>query len=334
MVFARFRSSSRLHRARWLGGALGLAAIASAPAASPAAAQDSAAAATEDDSEIVVNAAPEDAERGRNFIKALQVTALNVQAARWADPVCIGVSGTSRPIAERFGTRINAVASQIGARLGETGCKPNLLVVFTPGASAFMAQMRRTSAARLHEIPKRLENFTFGKSAPVRWWYNTDVMGNDGRPLTAGATGLVACAGPCALPSLNANVRSQNTYSSSTVRAPTVRHIKSAVVVIDTALAAGRSVDSLADYAALVGLAEIWPNREAVPTGSILSLFAAPARTGDDAPVLSAMDRSFLCELYRLPLDRAGQYQRGLLQQAVTLAQDRCFDRAEGKGKG
>lgn len=328
MVFARLRSPFRLHRARWLGGVFGLAAIASA-----AAAQDTVAT-TDDDSDIVVTATPEDAERGRNFIKALQVTALNVQAARWADPVCIGVSGTSRPIAERLGSRINAVASQIGATLGEAGCKPNLLVVFTQDGSAFMAQMRRTSAARLHEIPKRLESFTFGKSAPVRWWYNTDVLGSDGRPLTVGTTGLVTCAGPCELPSLNANVRSQSTYTSSIVRAPTVRHIKSAVVVIDTALAAGRSVDSLADYAALIGLAEVWPNQEAVPTGSILSLFAAPPRTGDDAPVLSAMDRSFLCELYRLPLDRAGQYQRGLLQQAVTHAQDRCFDRAEGKAKG
>lgn len=307
-------------------------AVAVAFAGSAGLAQDASAPPPSDDSEIVVSGTAEDINRARNYIQALQVTALNVQAARWADPVCIGVSGTARPIAERLGSRINAVASQIGATLGAAGCKPNLLVVFTPDASAFMAQMRRTSAARLHEIPKRLESFTFGKSAPVRWWYSTDVMGNDGRPLTAGATGLVACAGPCALPSLNANVRSQNTYSSSTVRAPTVRHIKSAVVVIDTALAAGRSVDSLADYAALVGLAEIWPNREAVPTGSILSLFAAPARTGDDAPVLSAMDRSFLCELYRLPLDRAGQYQRGLLQQAVTLTQDGCFDRAEGKG--
>jgi hypothetical protein len=324
MVFAR--SPSRLHRARWLGGALGLAAVASAVAA-----QDSAAAADES-GDIVVSATAEDAERGRNYIKALQVTALNVQAARWAEPVCIGVSGTSRPIAERFAGRINAVASQIGAKRGEAGCKPNLLVIFARDASDYMAQMRRTSAARLQEIPKRREAFTFGKRAPVRWWYNTDVVGSDGRPLNAGATGLVACGGPCSLPSLNANVRSQNTYSSSIVRAPTVRHIKSAVVVIDTALAAGQTVDSLSDYAALVGLAEIWPDESALPTGSILSLFAAPARTGDDAPVLGAMDRSFLCELYRLPLDRAGQYQRGLLQRAVSLPEDRCFDRPDGEG--
>jgi hypothetical protein len=286
----------------------------------------------DDDSEIVVSGTAEDINRARNYIQALQVSSFNVQAARWADPICVGVTGTSPAIAERLAGRINAAASQIGAKRGEAGCKPNLLVIFARDASDYMAQMRRTSAAQLQEIPKRREAFTFGKTAPIRWWYSTDVMGADGRPLTAGGTGLVACGGPCALPSLNSNVRSQNTYSSSIVRAPTVRHIKSAVVVIDVPLAAGRSVDSLGDYAALVSLAELWPDNSTVPAGSILGLFSAPPSAAGEAPLLGTMDRRFLCELYRLPLDRSGQYHKGTLTRAVSAAQDRCFDAPDGKG--
>lgn len=322
MVF----STPPLRRARWLGCVLAAAGLASA-----AVAQD-ADTPPKDDSEIVVSGSAEDSDRSRNYIKALQVTALNMQAARWSDPICIGVSGTSRPIAERLAGRINAAASQIGAKLGKPGCKPNLLVVFTQDASSFMAQMRRTSTARLQEIPKRRENFTFGKTAPVRWWYTTDVMGSDGRPLTAGTTGMVQCPGPCEMPSMGQNVRSQATYSSSIVRTPTVRHIKSAVVVIDVPLAAGRTVDSLGDYSALVSLAEIWPDDGALPAGSILSLFAAPPQEEGDPPLLGAMDRRFLCELYRMPLDRSSQYQRGVLQQAVSLPQDRCFDGTTDNG--
>ncbi|MFL0671716.1 MAG: hypothetical protein ACJLS3_09950 [Erythrobacter sp.] len=309
-------------------------AIALAGSAGAALAQDASAPPPSDDSEIVVSGTAEDINRARNYIQALQVTALNVQAARWADPICVGVTGTSPAIAERLAGRINAAASQIGAKRGEAGCKPNLLVIFAKDASDYMAQMRRTSAARLQEIPKRREAFTFGKTAPIRWWYNTDVMGSDGRPLNAGATGLVACGGPCALPSLNANVRSQNTYSSSIVRAPTVRHIKSAVVVIDVPLAAGRSVDSLGDYAALVSLAEIWPDNSAVPTGSILGLFTTPPQGAGEGPLLGTMDRRFLCELYRMPLDRSGQYHKGTLTRAVSAAQDRCFDREEPAAGG
>jgi len=310
-------------------GALALALAALTPAAS---AQDDSVPPEEAEREILVSASPEDINRARSYITALQVTAFNQQAARWADPICVGVTGTSRAIAERLAGRINAAAGQIGAKRAEAGCKPNLLVVFTQDASAFMAQTRRKSPERLQEVPKRREAFTFGTSAPVRWWYTTDVIGSDGRPLTAGATGLVACGGPCALPSLGPNVRSQNTYSSSIVRLPTIRRIINAVVVIDVPLAAGRAVDSLGDYAALVGLAEIWPTERPLPSGTILGLFDRPPQDGDDAPLLSPMDRRFLCELYRLPLDRTGLYHRSMLQRAVSLPQESCIDRAENQG--
>jgi hypothetical protein len=324
---------SAKRRSAGLGAKSMVMAVALAGAAGAALAQD-ASAPPADDSEIVVSGTAEDINRARNYIQALQVSSFNVQAARWADPICVGVTGTSPAIAERLAGRINAAASQIGAERGEAGCKPNLLVIFAKDAGDYMAQMRRSSAAQLQEIPKRREAFTFGKTAPIRWWYTTDVRGADGRPFNVGTTGLVQCSGRCQIPSMGQNVKSQATYSSSIVRAPTVRHIKSAVVVIDVPLAAGRSVDSLGDYAALVSLAEIWPDNSTVPTGSILGLFAARPQSAGAAPLLGAMDRSFLCELYRLPLDRSGQYHKGTLTRAVSAAQDRCFDRGEAAAAG
>ncbi len=281
-----------------------------------------------EESEIIVSGTAEDKARARNYVSALQAASFNLQAARWTDSICIGVSGTTRPIAERLAGRINSAANTIGARLDKPSCKPNLLVVFTRDAAAYMAKLRRDSATRLAEIPASREGFVFGKQAPIRWWYNTGVLGSDGRPLNAGATGMTGCAGPCAMPSLGQNVRSQSTYSSSRIQNPTIRQIKSAVVVIDLQLAAGRAIDSLGDYAALVSLAEVWPSDSAVPGGTILGLFRTPPADGSDMPLLTAMDERFLCQLYSMPLARSGGYHEALLMRAVSASGETCFDRA------
>lgn len=307
--------------------------LVSAALATPATAQNTAPPVVDDSNslesdEIIVSGTAEDQARARTYINALQPASFSMQAARWADPICIGVSGTSPPIAQRFAGRINATASIIGARLASGACKPNLVIMFTDDAAATTIRLKRKSVTRLAEIPRSQESFVFGKDAPIRWWYNTDMRGSDGRPLTAAATGMVQCAGPCAMPSMGQNVRSTATFSSSRIQNPTIRQITSAVVVIDTKLAAGRAIDSLGDYAALVALAEIWPRQAAKPGDSILTLFDAPAQSGDGMPLLSPLDQRFLCQLYRLPLARSGGYHAGVLMQAISAGGDTCFDRA------
>ena len=84
--------------------------------------------------------------------------------------------------------------------------------------------------------------------------------------------------------------------------------ITSAIVIIDQNQMMGRRLDSLADYAALVALAEI-RGMGAAPEGSVLGMFAAP----DAARNLTAQDLAFLRALYRLPLDRQAMQHRGAL---------------------
>jgi hypothetical protein len=285
----------------------------------------------EDTSEIVVSGTAESIERSRLYLQALEMGAIDRQVARWVEPICVAVSGTSEPIAKRLGGRIEATARQIGAKLARGKCRPNLLIVLAQDANAFVAQTRRRSATRLAEIPHAKRAMVFESEAPVRWWYNTDVLGADGRPLSTGTTGLVACPGACELPSMGQNVRSQSTYSSSVIAAPVIRHIKSAVVVIDVPLATARAIDSLGDYAALVALSEIWPDKRRRPVESILDLFdsaPSPEAVAADVPgpMLSAFDRAFLCELYRMPLSRSGQYQRSFLVNALSSGARSCFN--------
>lgn len=317
-------------RARPFVGLLALLALCAAPVPASAAQPEDPPPA-EDTSEIVVSGTVESIERSRLYIQALEMGAIDRQVARWVEPICIAVSGTSEPIAKRLGGRIEATARQIGAKLARGKCKPNLLIVLAQDANAFVAQTRRRSATRLAEIPAAKRGMVFESEAPVRWWYNTDVLGADGRPLSTGTTGLVACPGVCELPSMGQNVRSQSTYSSSVIAAPVIRHIRSAVVVIDVPRAAGHKVDSLGDYAALVALAEIWPDKRPRPVDSILDLFdsaPSPETVAADlpGPTLSAFDRSFLCGLYRMPMSRSGQYQRSFLVNALSSGAGSCSD--------
>jgi hypothetical protein len=308
---------------------LALLALCAAPVPAPAAQPEDPPAA-EDTPEIVVSGTAESIERSRLYFQALELGAIDRQVARWVEPICVAVSGASEPIAKRLGGRIEATARQIGAKLARGKCKPNLMIVLAQDANAFVAQTRRRSATRLTEIPHAKRAKVFQSKAPVRWWYNTDLLGSDGSRLTVGVTGVVQCPGACEFPSLSQNVRSQSTYSSSTIGLPVIRHIKSAVVVIDVPLATGRTIDSLGDYAAFVSLAEIWPDKRPRPVPSILDLFDSQpspdaAAEGEPGLTLSSFDGRFLCALYRLPLARSGHYQRLFLVNALSSDKPSCI---------
>lgn len=279
---------------------------------------------------IVVTGTPQNLERSRAYIDAILTASFTKQAARWNSPICAKVSGLPSPLADRVAARITAIAAQVGAKTVSSKCKPNLLVVFTTDGRSFAQRSRQSAAYKLREIPKRMEEFVFRSQAPVRWWYTTEVANRDGRPLNSAVGDLVHCPGRCEFPSLPPNTRSQSTYASSIISAPTIRHITGAVVVIDMPLARGRAIDSLADYAALVALAEIWPQPGAQPAHSILSMFdTEPFATAPDndekMPSLSSFDRRFLCELYRLPLDRSGDVHKGALVRALANNADPCI---------
>ena len=93
----------------------------------------------------------------------------------------------------------------------------------------------------------------------------------------------------------------------------TVRALRSAVVIVDVNRAAGAALKSVTDYATLVSLAEIEFDGEAPPQ-SILALFTKNESAGQ----MTDSDRTFLTELYRLPLDRLAKQQRQRLVGALS----------------
>ena len=94
----------------------------------------------------------------------------------------------------------------------------------------------------------------------------------------------------------------------------TARVLTSATVIVDLRLVEGRPLAAIADYAALVALAEIRPN-DPSPSGSVLAMFDAGGR-----PEFTDWDRAFIAALYRIPLDRMGRRHRGLLVRELVAA--------------
>jgi hypothetical protein len=166
----------------------------------------------------------------------------------------------------------------------------------------------RRDGAHLREVPADAKQVLLHGDAPVRWWYSTEYRSRDGSPaVDVPMPGMVA-------EDENGNGKPMPGWGASTPSsAPSIvsttvsRTLYSATVVVEINKDRKVPLAALADYAALVSLAEVRQN--AVAQDSILELFSAP----NPSTELSRRDLAFLRALYRLPLDRQARRQRHAL---------------------
>ncbi|HEY0085019.1 MAG TPA: hypothetical protein VGB65_03825 [Allosphingosinicella sp.] len=279
---------------------------------------------------------PDGERRGRAaaYVRALGVGSGERAVARWIDPVCLKVIGISGRPAQLVEMRVRAAAAAAGVPIAAGRCDPNFTVSFVSDAGAVVRRIAGKSPSLLREVPAgRLHSLRQG-DAPIRWWYMTELRGRDGDRLSDSPPPAAQMEGGGSLPT-GPDGRILSLSGSSLVSTQSVRTLRSATVIVDVDRAAGVSLQAVADYAALIGFAEIGFGTGPRP-GSILTLFDAAGfdapgfvRVGFDAAgaraELTAWDKSFLCALYRIKLDRLGRYQRGRLAGAIADGTDeRC----------
>ena len=234
--------------------------------------------------------------------------------ARWTDPVCPRVLNLETRYAAIVEAKIRAIATEAGIPLARASCLPNVVVTFTPDAGAVVDRIATRTPRRLAEVaaPARVALRT--GDAPVRWWYATTTRSRDGREATTGKAlwaGGNGQGGGSILPEVPGVLN----YGDSLISTQTARVLTAATVVVDIDRAAGRTLDAVASYVAVVALAEIGTDAPS-PPGSVLGLFG-----GDETAAFGIGDRAFLRALYAIPLDRAARQQRGRLMAALTAAQ-------------
>jgi hypothetical protein len=269
------------------------------------------------DQPIVVKATPLDPERARqratDFVKSTGVANGQKQVARWVVPVCIKVIGVSAAPAARIEDQMLRVAREANVPVARRGCEPNLSVTFAADAGEVVRQIYARRPRRLIETSTaEREQLLYG-SAPVRWWYATEMTDRDGVKghnmtatfITSGDKYNGVFSLPDGMPT------TQQYNSGSHVRTPTVRSLYGATVIVDATKAARTPIDSIAAYAAMVAFAEM--DAEAPPPDSILGLFQPSSIENS----LTDWDMAFLKSLYRMPLDRRSRIQRGHLVEAL-----------------
>lgn len=260
----------------------------------------------------VIGRKPEEIRREAvDFVKSVGVT--DEPVARWTEPVCPEVIGVSDAIAARVSRRVREVATVAGVRVARTGCKGNLVIVFAKEGEAVVKQVASRSPDMLKDVAPAHRAYLYDGKTPIRWWHVTQARTKDGmRDMGNDVPPFATLAGAAGGPQLGGNVYTQ--YRSSFLSTQMVRVLRAATVIVDVDDAEGKPLDSVVDFAALVGLAEIRPS-DPPPAGSVLSLF-----TDQGAKELTPLDSNFLSALYKLPLDRTAIAHRGLLVRGLLDA--------------
>jgi hypothetical protein len=211
--------------------------------------------------------------------------------ARWDQPVCPLVAGLPRTEGEFMLARLSQIARQAGAPLGSETCTANLFVVLADDPEDLLkrwwARNRRLFMTRngLGGI-----NAFIGSPRPVRVWYNSDFLSAEGLPAMPGTmVGMLGTSADTSTLPMN------QVHSASRLRHAAVPGLSSVIVVVDNKRLAGLNFGQLADYVAMLSLAQVRLDADTGTTPTILSLF----RGAENRPTaLSPWDEAFLASLY------------------------------------
>jgi len=262
-------------------------------------------------------------EQVQTFVTQISAAPPSVQQiARWDDDICLSVAGASEEHAQFLVDRISYRAEAVGLRPGGQGCHPNVFVFLAADADSFTRRLvdeRKSLFAYYHEE----HIVTMGHAAladfvdhprTVRWWHVIQTRGADGDRLGSDQAGNASPPPPRNVdmvtpPDADAITGAQAVRSYGTrLRAAERQDFNRVIVIVDGQRAAGYTLESLADYIAMVTLAQIDPNARTDAYPTILNLFAEQPETAPDA--MTQWDLAYLVGLYRTTRNAASVTQQ------------------------
>jgi len=246
------------------------------------------------------------------FIDEVAAPARNRGLARWDGEICIGAANLRRDVAQYLVDRVSTVAEDVGLAVGHPGCSANVLIVASGDADALtqgLTERRRAFRLGGSGMDRGETAFqTFQNSdAPVRWWTVSAPVDADTGAIATRIPG--ECRNACTsatdmVPVLN--------VTASRLTTEVVDRILRTVVVLDVDQVSKVSAQQLADYIAMVVLAQVDPEADTGAYASVLNVFDAP----DTAEGLTQWDIAYLDGLYdaerRLRSTRAANREIGL----------------------
>lgn len=245
--------------------------------------------------EIEITGRPLDA-MIRSFVDEVAAPNRRRGIARWDDRICVGVANLRAEPAQYIVDRVSTVAEDLGVVPGEPGCPPNVIIIASDDPDGLARQLTeerrrafRMGGSGMDRGGDALEAFV-SSEAPVRWWQVSMPANAETGQRATRIPG--ECRDPCQSPQDYAPVIS--TFAASRLSTQIVDYIFRTVVILDIDQISGVSGQQLADYVAMVTLAQIDPEADTSRYASILNVFEAP----DSAPGLTEWDQAYLNGLY------------------------------------
>jgi hypothetical protein len=256
--------------------------------------------------------------RAREFLQQVLPASTMSQYPGWTKPVCVKVYGLDPALEARVRTRVEAVAADAGAEVAERPCRPNIGIIFSSNGQQQIVELRKKRGRLLAHLPPQEIEALRKDRHPVVWWRTPAGFENGGAG--TGSAGLMSAPGAQALMNAlpGAVASSRESGGSALISTRFALSVSAAVAIVDVQMAEGKSLDSVADFVAMVTLGPI--RFPADPTGvpSILDLFAQDG----EAKELSSWDRSLLSAYMDVLLDRTARWQRNRMRNAITRDQE------------
>lgn len=247
-------------------------------------------------------------EAAEEFVDAVADPVGRRGLARWHVGVCVGVANLEGETAQYVADRVSDVARELGLRAHEPPCHPSILIVATTDGAAFAEQfvaMRpvlfRPGGSGMNQGPAALERFRTSDRV-VRWWSVSQPTDADTGLSVVRMPGQCnrTCTGDGSAVDYapNTSVRSVSRMSSQYRQ-----DLKRTFVIVDVDRLGDVTLAQLADYIAMVTLAQIDPDADTGRFETILNLFDQPGA----APGLTSWDRAYLHGLYETEWFRVSQ---------------------------
>ena len=236
----------------------------------------------------------------RSFVDEVAAPNRRRGIARWDDRICIGVANLRAEPAQYIVDRVSTVAGELGVIPGEPGCSPNVIIIASDDPDGLARQLTeerrrafRMGGSGMDRGGAALERFV-ASDAPVRWWQVSMPANAETGQRATRIPG--ECSGDCDAAGIDpsAYAPSISVFAASRLSTQIVDYIFRTVVILDIDQIGGVSAQQLADYVAMVTLAQIDPEADTSGYASILNVFEGP----DSAAGLTEWDTAYLSGLY------------------------------------
>jgi len=248
----------------------------------------------------------------KSYTAASQVSG---KTARWRAGICPVITGLPQKAGELVTDRVRQIAGMVDAPVAAQSCKPNIDIVFTLNPQVLLNGVRSKTPILLgyHDVAQeeRLATVTH----PLQAWYTTqtvDFHGSayvDDRLCKNCGMYIPSASGVVFVPDARAFA-----VTGSRLGDGLSSELYHVIIVVDLAKVAGHTLGGLADYVAMLSLAQTQAFEVCEPVASITNLVSPGCDAGVKTSEITGSDLAYLHALYSI--DPRGSF----LQQQGDIA--------------